>query len=457
MMTGKKRDCLKGLAFILFLFSSPAVAMADWVDVMRKFQPRLSVMGEYTDNLFYSNTNKVDDFITTVSPGLTFSTSPRSAGAPSAGPSLSPSSVSAGREEPKYGLDLDYAPGFVFYAHNSQLNYVSHTGTLNTWYTFGRSLTFRIWDNLIQSKNPLEAYVAAPSQPQPPGIYQPVVNQGGYTYLRNVVSPSLTYQFGREDLIELSYTDNYYHSQNPGVGTIRLDSVNPRFTYWFNINHGIVLDYTYMTGRYDFQPDFDGNRARARYTYRFDPQTSVFGEYLYLNFNYNSPGIDYYVNNPSVGITHAFSPTLTSRAQVGYFWRTPERGKTDTGPTFDLGIIHRTMRTTLDLTFRGGYWADLSSSSSLGFYEYYLAIGSFNYKLSSRMSVGVLGSAGWYHYLDQGGRKDYIWRTEGNFSYQPLRWLTTSFVVYHQEDDSDVSTAGYRENRAMVRLTAAYW
>ena len=87
-MTGKKRDWLKGLAFILFLFSFPAAALADWVDVMRKFQPRISLMEEYTDNLFYTKTNTVDDFLTTISPGLTFSTSPsKVASTPSAGPS----------------------------------------------------------------------------------------------------------------------------------------------------------------------------------------------------------------------------------------------------------------------------------------------------------------------------------------------------------------------------------
>jgi hypothetical protein len=435
MATRKSADWAKKLVLVLLLSAVPSVGYADWVDVMRNFRPRITAQEEYTDNMFYSKTNKVDDFITTISPGLAFS--------------------STENKEVKYGLDLDYAPGFVFYAHNSNWNYVSHAGTLNTWYTFGRGLTFRIWDNLIQSKNPLEGYIA-PNQPQQPGIYYPGYNQNGYTYLRNIVSPSLTYQFGREDLVELSYTDNYYHSQNPGVGTVRVDSVTPRLTYWFNINNGVVLEYTYMIGRYDFSPDFAGHRTRGRYTYRFDAQTSIFGQYVYDTLDYNSPGVDYYVNNPSAGITHAFSPTLTGRAQGGYFWRTPERGKSTSGPTVDLGITQRTMRTTFDLSLLGGYSADLSSSQSLGFYQYYRAVGSFNYQLSSRMSAGVLGSVGRYDYVDA-GHKDWIWRAEGNFSYQFLRWLTASFVVYHQEDNSDSGTYGYKENHAMVRLTATYW
>ena len=451
MTTRKNAVWANKLVLVLLLSAVPATAYADWVDVMRKFRPRITAQEEYTDNLFSSKNNKVDDFLTTISPGLTFSTSPPLAGSPSSGPYLE----TGGREEPKYGLDLDYAPGFVFYAHNSNFNYVSHAGTLNTWYTFGRNFTFRLWDNVIQSKNPLEGYVA-PQQAQQPGIYYPGYNQGAYTYLRNIVSPSLTYQFGREDLVELSYTDNYYHSQNPTAGTTRLDSVTPRLTYWFTINHGIVLEYTYMTGRYDFSPNFAGHRTRGRYTYRFDAQTSVFGQYVYDTLDYNSPGVDYYVSNPSVGITHAFSPTLTGRLHGGYFWRSPERGKSTSGPSADIGINQRTMRTTLDISFRGGYSADLSSSQSLGFYQYYLAVASLNYQLSSRMSAGVLGSVGRYDYVDA-GHKDWIWRTEANLSYQPLRWLTASFVVYHQEDNSDSSTYGYKENHAMIRLTATYW
>ena len=104
----------------------------------------------------------------------------------------------------------------------------------------------------------------------------------------------------------------------------------------------------------------------------------------------------------------------------------------------------------------GGYSADLSSGQSLGFYQYYRAAASLSYQFTSRMSAGVLGSVGRYDYSEQ-GYKTWIWRTEASFSYQILRWLTTSLLVYHQEDDPDQSAGGYRENRAMIRLSAVYW
>ena len=431
MTTHKGADWGRKLVLVLLLSALPSVGYADWVDVMRNFRPRISVQEEYTDNLFYGKTNTVEDYITTISPGLGFS--------------------STENKDVKYGLDLDYAPGFVFYAHNSERNYISHAGTLNTWYTFGRGLTFRLWDNIYQSQNPLERYVTP--QSQQPGTYYQGVNRQRFTYLRNIVQPSLTYQFGREDLVELSYINNYYDNDNPAVRKTILNTITPRFTYWFNINNGIVLEYFYMTGRYDFSPDLAGHRTRGRYTYRFDPQTSIFGQYVYDTMNYDSPGVDYYVSSPSVGITHAFSPTLTGKAQVGYFLRNPERGKSTSGPTVDLGINQLTMRTTYNLSLRGGYSADLSSAQSLGFYQYYRAIGNITHHLTTRMSAGILGSVGRYDYTDQ-GRKSWIWRVEGKFSYQLLRWLTMSFLISHQEDNSDSSTNGYKENRAMIRFTA---
>jgi hypothetical protein len=433
MINHKKRNWSRVSAFLLFLVISPALAFADWEDVLRKFRPHLEVQEQYTDNLFLRNENTVDDYLTTVSPGLTFS--------------------STENKEVKYGLDLDYSPGFVFYAHNSQLNYVSHQGNLNTWYTFGRNVTLRVWDHFIRSQDPREEYVTI--QPQPGEYYLGVQRQRS-TYTRNIVEPSLTYQFGREDRFELNFQDNAYYNDSPTIEDSRLDSVNPRLNYWFNIHNGMTLEYRFLNGNYESSPDFIGQRARARYTYRFDPHTSIFGEYTLDTFNYEYPGVNYYVQNPSIGITHAFSATLSGRAQAGYFWHQPQTGSSTTGPSLDIGLTQRTRRTTYDLSARGGYTYDLSSAENLGFTKYYQGIGNITHQLASRVSVGLLGSIGRYEYI-QRDQTDWIWRVQGTLSYQLLRWLTASLSIYHQQDNSSVSSSSYKENSAMIRIRATYW
>jgi hypothetical protein len=344
MWTGKKSEWVKRVVLGLFLAAIPSIAWADWVDVLNKFKPRISVQEDYTSNVDLTRENTREDFITTVSPGLGFR--------------------ATDKPEAKYGLDLDYSLGLVSYAHNSNLNYVSHTGTLNTWYTFGHRWTLRLWEYYLRSQDPVEQFVTI--QPQP-GVYYPGTQRGRFTYERNIVEPSLTYQFGQEDRFELLYRNNYYNTENPTGEDSLGHNVTPRLTYWFNLRHGITLEYAFQTVDYDFQPDLTGHRGRGRYTYRFNPQTSIFAEYIYDTVLYESPGIDTVVQNPGVGITHAFTPTLNARLQVGYFWRNPKEGKTTDGVSLDAGITQRTQRLTLDFAVQGGYNYDFFSSETLGF------------------------------------------------------------------------------------------
>jgi hypothetical protein len=433
IMAGKKSEWVKRVVWALFLAGIPSLAWADWVDVLKKFKPRISVMEEYSSNIDLVKDNTREDFITTVSPGLGFRATEN--------------------PEAKIGLDLDYNLGLVFYAHNSQLNYVSHNGLLNTWYSFGNRWTLRLWDSYTRSQEPVEQYIA----PTPtPGVTYPGTQSGRFTYERNIAAPSLTYQFGREDLLELLYRNDYYNTENPTGEDSLGHNVTPRLTYWFDIRNGITLEYVFQTVDYEFQPDLTENRGRGRYTYRFNPRTSIFAEYIYDSVNYESPGIDFVVQNPSAGITHAFTPTLNARLQVGYFRRDPKQGESTDGLSLDAGVTQRTQRLTLDFALQGGYSNDFFSSEALGFYQYYRAIASISYQLAQRFSASIIGTVERDDFVDA-DRKDWIWRVGPTLSYQPFRWLTAALGGSYGYRDSDQDINDYEEWRAFFRLTAAAW
>ena len=436
MGSRKEHKLLAGMAMGIFLAALPSLALADWVDVLKKFKPRISLMEEYTSNFFLTSTNREEDFITTVSPGISF--------------------VATEDPQAKFGLNLDYELGLVYYARNTDQDYVSHTGSVNTWYSFGHRWTLRLWDSYTRSQDPVERFVTV--QPSP-GVYYSGTQSGRFTYERNIFQPSLTYQFGREDLFELLYRNNYYNTRNPDGDDSVGNNVTPRLTYWFNISHGIILEYVFQNVDYQQAPDLkSGQRGRGRYTYRFNPQTSIFGEYIYDTVDYESPSIDYDVNNPSIGITHSFTPTLTSRLQVGYFWRSPESGKTVKGPSVDAGITQTTPRLTLALTFQGGYSYDFFSSDTLGFTKYYRGIVSINYRWTERLSSSLTGTLERDEYPDQADRKDWFSRVEaGLFTYQPWRWFTVALGGSYGRRDSNQDGNDYDEWRAMLRLTASYW
>jgi Putative beta-barrel porin 2 len=435
MGTRKKGIWLAGMAASLLMSALPSAVWADWVDVLSKFKPRITLLEEYTSNVFLTSTNAKEDFITTISPGITFKATENA--------------------QAKMGLDLSYDLGLVYYARNSEKDYVSHTGALNTWYSWGQRWTLRLWDSYTRSQEPVEGVVAIQTSP---GVFYPGSQSGRFTYERNTLTPSLTYQFGPEDLFQLTYTNDYYNTENP-VGDDSLgNTVSPLLTYWFNVHNGITLQYTFITVDYQSAPDLNsGHRGRARYTYRFDPATSVFADYIYDTLDYDSPGINYSVNNPSAGITHAFTPSLNGRFQAGYFWRNPESGKTITGPTIDAGITQRSPRVTLDLTVQGGYAYDFFGAEGLGFTKYYRGIAAVVYHFTQRFFSSLTATLERDEFPDEGDRKDLFGRAAAELSYMPWRWFTVSLGGSYGQRDSNVDINDYEEWRAFLRLTASTW
>ena len=64
-----------------------AAPPAQAAELLSQFHPYISLKEEYNDNLNLTPTNKLDDFITTVQPGIKFSNMDRAGGC---GPGLQP-------------------------------------------------------------------------------------------------------------------------------------------------------------------------------------------------------------------------------------------------------------------------------------------------------------------------------------------------------------------------------
>lgn len=426
------------LLFLILFF--PTISQADLSDFLAMFHPYLTIQEEYNDNIYLTPNKEKSDFITTISPGIRFSTSPARA--------TTPGQIREAPARPA-GIDLDYRLGLVYYAREEENDFVSHEGNLNAWYTFDRHLTFRLRDYFIRSEEPREReYV----EEVLPGQYLLGTERQRYIYLRNVLEPSLEYQFGRDDRVSVVYRNNYYETKDPAGEDSKENYISPRVVYWFNIRNGLLLEYGFTHGDFEISPDLIGHNLRGRYTYRFNPRTSIFGEYIYMKRDFDSPGIDYQINNPNIGIEHAFTPTLTGRAQVGYFWQKPERGASTDGLFFDLGITQREQRTVINLSFQGGYREDYFTAENLGFTKYYRGLASLTHRLDPRFSLEASGALERAEYLTD--RKDWLYFIRGGATYQILRWLTLSFEASHRGNDSNVDSVEYKENRLLLRLSA---
>ena len=169
------------LIFVLVVIWIPSMVLADAGDILSRFQFYGTVLETYDNNVNLTPKDKKDDFITNISLGVRFSTLPRSeATREFQQPSMS--------EESRYGIFLDFLPGYVYYAKDTNDNYLSLSGNLDTWYTWDKKLTFRIKDYLIRSQEPLEQNFAPTALP---GQILLGSQRGRAIYIRNVVQPSL--------------------------------------------------------------------------------------------------------------------------------------------------------------------------------------------------------------------------------------------------------------------------
>ncbi len=434
--------------FILLIMWSPKIAHAELGDLFTYFQPYISVQEEYNSNIDLTPTNRREDYITTVSPGLRFSTLPRS-------------EVTRGQQAPtaekKFGIDLDFNAGFVFYARGEDNNFTSLNGSLNTWYLFNPKLSFRLRDFLIRSDEIREADFSATAIEG-----QALISRTNrrIPYYRNVFEPSVEYRFGRENTFGINYRNNTYRIKSQLFEDSMENNINPRLTYWFNIRNGITLDYGFTLGDFERSSDFVGHTVTGRYTYRFNPRTSVFGEYAYLLRDFDSPSNDYDVHRPSLGVSHSFSPTLSGSAQAGYYWQNPEGGTTIDDFFYDLSLTRRAEKTTYTISFQGGYAEDLFTAENLGFTKYYRGIGRVSHQLVEKMTVGLFSSYEWIKYyggaVETPRRIDRIWAIGGNSAYQLFRWLTLSLEGSYRENHSNFDTADYTEYRGIFRITASF-
>ena len=431
------------LAILTFLAFAPVLSFADMGDILNKFHPYLTFQEEYTDNLDLTRSNRQEDWITTGGLGLRFSTLPAT--------SEVPGQITTPPPPQPQGVDLDYMLGLVFYAKNPDDNYVSHQGRVHAWATLERTLTFRLRDYFVRSQEPRERdyLTGAPS-----GQLLPGTQRERATYLRNVLEPSVEYRFGPENLFAFNYRNNIYQTKRSGSEDSQENFFNPILTYWFDIRNGLTFEYGYTIADFERSPDFDGHLARGRYSYRFDPRTSFFVEHIYVTRNFDSPGTDYDIHNPSMGIEHAFSPTLSGRLQAGYFWWNPRDGNSESGFSGSAAISKRTARTTYSLTLSAGYLEDFYSSENLGFAKAYRGMASISHALMERFTVGVYGSLDRLEYTTADNRKDWAWRVGGSAAYRIFRWLDGSLEYYHQDLNSNIDLNDYKENRFILRLSA---
>lgn len=377
----------------------------DFEDI-KGFQLLFGLKEEYNTNLNLTRDNRKDDFITSVSSGLRYN-----------------------KQEPAAGLDLMYALGYSIYAKNSDLDFLGHLAGLRSYYKPKSNFTLSFRDVLIRNDDPLQF------DPSNPGQYYLSTAASRNTYIRNIAEPQIQYRFGPDNHLGLLYRNNYFNVDDRDDSDGTEHAINPRLLYWFDIRNGVLIDYSYTRTEMKESSDWTGNDVRSRYTYRFSPITSVFGEFYFGNRLFDPPSVNYNIYSPSIGIEHAFSPNLLALVRAGYLEMRPKSGETHDSPVLNLGITKRTELSTYSLMIESGFREDYLSPENLGYAEYKRVEAAFSHRILSRLAMSISASAERAEFTINDIEED-IYTLSARLSWNPFKGLFIAPALFYRNVDS---------------------
>lgn len=182
----------------------------------------LSLSEEYNDNIFLDKDDKVDDFITRVSPGIDLS-------------------VKGALSE----LLISYAPSFNIYAQESDLNNTSHSASVNGRYTASERTEFTLSGSYLQTSDINDLRDVADVGPIETQTERTIYRvNGGVTHkLTSALSLALGASYSSSD------------SDDPDDDNVKTTSGNARLTYTASAATSLSANATYS--KYNYERDSD--------------------------------------------------------------------------------------------------------------------------------------------------------------------------------------------------------
>jgi hypothetical protein len=416
-----------GFISLAFLFIYPLPAFAEF---NYQLTPGIAVSEDYNDNLFLSETDEVSDYITGITPSLSFDiiTEPTN-------------------------LQFYYAPTFVFYRDNKQYDTTRQLATLTWGQGLSKHLRFDLKDTYYRSEQPIE--------------YSDVVvgvRKTRQTYQRNLGEISGSFLFGPENKFSLGYSVNHVVNEDPTIDNGRVQNLPANLAYWFNVRNGLELNYQYTKADFSrdvgvAQDDFTGNAGGARYIYRFNPHSSIFVGYNITTRDFDVLPADFDVNEGLAGLEHSFTPNVSLSLSGGYFKVDfKEFDDSETGPTYSALLTTRFERGTFTIGGAGGWWfyGEYIDPQNRGVTKYYRGDARIEYELAERFSI----YAGGFYRLDSDvitNREWDIWRGNAGINWNFLRYCTLSLDYRYANRNDDVDTEDYRNNRVMFIFSISKW
>ena len=378
-----------------------------------RFHPFLLFEEIYTDNLFATNTNKKDDFITSIAPGIwlafpanrekllaidTTTTSP-------GGLKLSRIKPEATRRYQAYFL---YSPEFVFYADHSNHDHVNHKAEALLQYNLNSGLSFDLID-IFNDKEEIAGNGIIDT------LYRHQANL--FDFIISYAAPSGKFKF------ELDYS-----------------------------NYDIDYKDLAVSNR-----DRTDNSYGISVFYKFWPKTSLFAEYNFSDIEFDSfTTYDSTENRYYLGAQWDITAKTRGTLKLGYMDKDFDLASVadQDGFSLELQTQHNlTPKRALHVNaYRKFHESDFGSASS------FLSTG-IDAGLMQRFSEKWSGTLNaFYERNEYNGfdRDDDLFGFGPAIRFEPKKWLIFDLGYYYFRNNSNVTTYDYEIHQFFFRASLTF-
>ena len=413
------------------------------------FTPRASVEEEYTDNLFLTENNTKDDFVTTVSAGFVLDVAGRTG-----------------------GLALSLDPNYEFYNQFDQFNEWGLLSDLKAWTSPSRATRFDLTNRFTRTTDPLgrDDYIAAVDG-QVEEIGDTTLRTGRQPYYRNNARLNANHQFGREDRVYAGFLYGLLRNDDDQVEDNDEYRPSVGLDYWFTHRYGTQLFGEFTRGEFSHdnnftgepQGDFNNWLGQVRLLGRMTRHFSLFFQYDQVNRHFTSGREnDYLVYAPSAGFTYAISEDISLRLGLGYYRQVIENQKDHDDP-FVNGEISKSWdfkRGFVNLTGLSGLTQNDFGAQNIGFQQFAAVQGSAGYDFTRKIA-GDIGAYFRYAHTPaqsgpnaEGSQDTSQFHADAGIGYLLTRWMKGRLGYrFNTYNASGGGSDDYTENSVLLTIT----
>lgn len=414
----RQRRC--GLACTALLFCIPPNSALGRENLI---SGSLTLRQEYDSNLDLTETDRRDAWLTTLLPGVEFSS-----------------------RGPRDQLRLNYKAGLKKNLDSGE-NKLDHDLLLQADKQFSFRWQAGLTNRFYHSDDPDYGGTAIENVEEPISDRQ---TRGRFR--TNNLSVNTAYQYGRDSNLAMGYNNVFLKSS----GTDREDFVrhNPYLDlgHQFNKNWRAEVGYTFIRGEFDQSDDLKTHQGSLRLLLRTTPHSQLFAGYTINETRYQGVSTDYLLHMGNTGTIIELSPHTTLEADVGL--TAVERQRLDNLTTFSYAVdlVRLLEKGRLTLGGQGGIDEMQFSSNGDSLVRYWQVEGSAGHQLAQGLRADLALAVRHNKYIDRAATElEKIYQSNLGLTYSFARWYQISLRYLFKQLEGE-SNSDYDRHHIFLEL-----